>query len=534
MFALLNPAALLALLGLMVPVAIHLWNRRPGREVAVGSLRWLAAGANRRLRNLQLEHLGLLLLRAALLAVLAVAVAGPVWRRALPAGRGQVLLSPEVLSNPALGSLRPGIDSLRARGYGLRWLAAGFPKMSGAAWRANAVGPRDSARLLSVGSRAAGFGWVRVQQAAAAFAGQPLYVLTPATLAGLQGAHPPLRAGITWQTLPGATPATWVQEIDARGDSLHVLIGRSTETQTTFSRKAAARPKPSQLLRVAGVLPMRLQPGPDSTSKLVAAAPDTATKTAPAVEVAPPLTALIYTTPAFAQDARYLRAAIRAAAAGLASSPVIELTDTPPTDARAQWLFWLSEEPLPAKWRTAVQRGSQVWQEASGPGVPDEARLVPLAAAETPASIIRRGGEPAAPGSIPVWVDGQGRAVLSRRTFGAGAFYRLHTRLDPTWSTLADNPALPGRLLALLHPAAADGTGLAPDNPALAAQDKRIIDLAQLPVRQSDRPNSKAATTKNYQADDLRPWLVLAVGLLFALERLLASRREHKSLISTP
>ena len=68
MLTLTNPPALLALLGLLVPLAIHLWNRRPGREVAVGSLRWLAAGANRRLRNLRLEQVWLLLQRAALLA----------------------------------------------------------------------------------------------------------------------------------------------------------------------------------------------------------------------------------------------------------------------------------------------------------------------------------------------------------------------------------------------------------------------------------------------------------------------------------
>ena len=96
MFSLLNPTALLTLTGLLVPVAIHLWNRRPGREVAVGSLRWLAAGANRRLRNLKPEQLWLLLLRAALLAVLAVAVAEPVWRQRQPTSQGQVLLSPEV------------------------------------------------------------------------------------------------------------------------------------------------------------------------------------------------------------------------------------------------------------------------------------------------------------------------------------------------------------------------------------------------------------------------------------------------------
>ena len=129
LFAFTNPSALLALLGLLVPLAIHLWNRRPGREVAVGSLRWLAAGANRRLRNLRLEQLWLLLLRAALLAVLAVAIAGPTWRQVLPPGRGQVLVTErarEVLPLPLTtvrqtqeGSVMLG-DSQEEVGFDLR------------------------------------------------------------------------------------------------------------------------------------------------------------------------------------------------------------------------------------------------------------------------------------------------------------------------------------------------------------------------------------------------------------------------------
>jgi hypothetical protein len=120
-----NSSALLALLGLLVPLAIHLWNRRPGREVAVGSLRWLATGANRRLRNLRLEQVLLLLVRAALLAGLALALAGPQWRQPQPAGRGQVLVSPELADGSSLAAVRPTLDSLRRRGYALRWLAAG-------------------------------------------------------------------------------------------------------------------------------------------------------------------------------------------------------------------------------------------------------------------------------------------------------------------------------------------------------------------------------------------------------------------------
>ncbi|WP_045688874.1 BatA domain-containing protein [Hymenobacter sp. AT01-02] len=86
-------AGVLALLGLAVPVAIYLWNRRPGRVVQVGSLRWLETGANRRLRSLKPEGLLLLLVRAAIVGLLALALAYPSWQAAAPAPRGQVLLS---------------------------------------------------------------------------------------------------------------------------------------------------------------------------------------------------------------------------------------------------------------------------------------------------------------------------------------------------------------------------------------------------------------------------------------------------------
>ncbi|UOQ99613.1 BatA domain-containing protein [Hymenobacter sp. 5317J-9] len=527
MLTLLTPSALLALLGLLVPLAIHLWNRRPAREVPVGSLRWLAAGANRRLRNLKLEQLGLLLVRASLLAVLALALAGPVWRSILPRGRGQVLLSPEVLGNPALAALRPTVDSLRKRGYGLRWLTAGFPKMSGAAWRANAAGPRDSARLLSAGARATGFAWARVQQAADAFAGQPLFVLTPATLRSFQGPHPALRSGINWQTVPGRGEAAWLQEAGLKGDSLHLVIGNSTETQTTFRRAAAAAPRSAgEQIRVPGLVPLRYVSTAANAKSLVPVPVTGAAPAGPAVAVAPvPVVIEMYATPAYAAEARYLRAAVRAAAVGFAVAPVIRLNSAPPR-VGADWLFWLADEPLPEAWRVAVGHGARVWQEAAGPGFADEARLVPEFASESPAVIFRRDTEKDVAGSRPLWQDGRGRPVLSYKSSGQGAYYQLHTRLSPNWSGLADNPSLPARLLTLLNPPIASPA----TTTALAVLDQRALDPAQLSVPVFEATEASAPTPDGFQTAELRPWLVLMAGLLFALERLLAFRRERRAL----
>ena len=540
MFTLLNPSALLALLGLLVPVAIHLWNRRPGRKVAVGSLRWLAAGANRRLRNLQPEQLWLLLLRAALLAVLAVAVAGPGWRQRRPAGRGQVLLSPAVAGTPALAAMRPVIDSLRRRGYALRWLAAGFPKISDTSGRAASGALRDMGRGLA-GAEAAraadAFSWARAGQAAGVFAGQPLRVLTPAALRGFQGPHPPLPTTLTWQPLPTDSADTWLQAAALRGgDSLRLQIGRSDARQTAFQLMTMARPRLGGLVRVDGLPPLRLLGGGTGGALQLVAVAASADRN-PVSVLTKPLRVVLYVTAKYAFDARCLQAGLRAAAVGLPQPLELRLTTSVPTPAaRPDWLFWLSEAPVPAAWRAAVRQGTQLWQEAAGPGISAKSRLVGEGS-EVPVAIGRRGAArpDLAAGGVPLWADGLGRPVLAKLASGRGAFYQLYTRLGPIWGELAESPALPTRLLALLQPAPTDGAAGLPEptfDLRFRTHDQRGIDPAQLPFKVSSSTPKVAPPPIVFHLTDLRPWLVLLAGLLFALERGLARRQQARSVSS--
>ena len=535
MFTLLNPAAMLALTGLLVPVAIHLWNRRPGREVAVGSLRWLAAGANRRLRNLKPEQLWLLLLRAALLAVLAVAVAGPVWRTALPASRGVVLLSAEAARLPALTGLQTTIDSLRRKGYALRWLAAGFPRVTGAAWRAMAAGRPNSA-ADSVTDRARAFAWARVQQAAATFPGQPLLVVTSAALRNFQGSHALLPAAVRWQALPDAEATDWLQAAARRGDSLRLVLGHGTETQTRFRTLTVAQPLPGATLRVAELSPLRLQNNASgSRINQMNTIADSKTDTATVAVQTRSLRAIIYTTAAYRADARVLQAGLRAGSVGLPMVLELSTTAQAPNPASApDWLFWLSDDPVPAAWQNAVREGCCLWQEAAGPGIADTAHLANNTPETAPIAVLRR--DKAAPdkGTVAVWTDGRGRAVLSRQTRGRGAIYRLTTRLNPEWSEIAEAPQLPAWLLELLQPTFPANEQWRATNAGRTRQDQRALDPAQLIASQNPTAATAAAdavpqtsATNGFRQTDLRPWLVLVGGLLLLLERLLARRQAE-------
>jgi hypothetical protein len=510
-----NASALLALLGLLVPLAIHLWNRRPGREVAVGSLRWLAAGANRRLRNLRIEQVWLLLLRAALLAGLALALAGPQWRQPQPAGRGQVLISPELADGSRLAAVRPTLDSLRRRGYALRWLATGLPAITPAEWQADSLGRKNPTKY-PIDNLA----WARIQQAADSFPGQPLHAVTPASLRAFGGPHPALPASLTWQTLPARTASSWLQAAAAGPDSLRLLLGQSDEKQTTYQVVRVARPQPGATLTVAGLAPLRYEITAGQ-QLLRPVATDSARPQAAVLVRTGPLRVLLYAPADAAPEARYLRAALQAAAVGLPVPLALTVSATEPDPtATPDWLFWLSDRPVPAAWRAQVPRGLHLWQQATGPGVADTATLATAeTAGDAPILLTRRGRASLPAGSLPRWADGRGRAVLSETQLGKGISYQLATRLSSPWSTLAASPALPALLLDLL----ATNPPLGTDS-LLTAHDQRRLDPAQLPTRPARLTSRAAVPPAAYRFTDLRPWLVLLVALLFGLERWLARR----------
>ena len=521
MLTLANPSALLALLGLLVPLAIHLWNRRPGREVAVGSLRWLAAGANRRLRNLRLEQVWLLLLRAALLAALAVALAGPQWRQPQPAGRGQVLVSRELADGRRLAAVRPTLDSLRRRGYALRWLAAGLPLITSAEWQADSLGHRNSAANALTDNLT----WARIQQAADSFPGQPLHAITPAALRALGGPHPALPASLTWQTIPARTASTWVQAAALSSDSLRLLLGQSDEKQTTFRMVRMARPQPGATLAVAGLAPLRYETTTGQPQLRPVAAGSAQPEAAVPVRTGP-VRIIVYAPANAAPEARYLRAALQAAAVGLPAPLALTAATTAPDPASApDWLFWLSDSPVPAAWRAQVPRGLHLWQQAAGPGVADTATLATAeTAGDAPILVTRRSHASLPAGSYPRWADGRGRAVLAETRQEKGASYQLATRLSSPWSTLAESPALPALLLDLLATNPLLGT-----DSLLTAHDERRLDPAQLPTRSAPVASGLSAVPLAYRFTDLRPWLVLLVAVLFGLERWLARRRAVPS-----
>jgi hypothetical protein len=508
LFKLLSPSALLALGALVVPLAIYLWNRRPGRTVQVGSLRWLEAGANRRLRRLSPEQLLLFLLRAAMLALLALALAGPVWQRPARPQRGPVLISPELLTSRGVEAVRPQIDSLRRQGHSLRLLQRGFPLVPAAAW----LRP-DSAYPASPKPQPVDNLWARLQQATDSFPQGRLWAFTSARLRNFQGARPALSRRLVWTALPLDDSTTWVQAaFRPLATTLTLLLGHSAEDRTTF--RTITRPVSSQPIAVPGLGNWQYQASADRT--LLVSPTDTLPVQTDAWRV------WVREAPAYAEEVRHVRAALRVAALGVAMPlQLVVSAEAPPAAQPLDWVFWLTDAPLPAQLKTRMATGLNVWQVATGPGKAVATHFAPFP--EGPVVSVQRRGEAVAMSrALTLWADATGLPLLTYIPAQKGGHYQLHTRFQAGWSELGETAELPALLLPVLYP-----------KPALhAAHDFRTLPPSLL-QRFEDTAPATQTIAKSPVELDLRVWWILAAGILWAIELLVASRHSRVSAVNT-
>ncbi len=488
----------------MVPLAIYLWNRRPGRTVQVGSLRWLEAGANRRLRRLSPEQLLLFLLRVSVLSLLALALAGPVWQRPAQPLRGPVLISPELLTSGGVEAVRPQIDSLRRRGHSLRLLQRGFPLIPTAAW----LRP-DSAYPASQKPQPVENLWARLQQATDSFPQGRLWAFTSARLRHFQGNRPALSRRLAWTAIPLDDSTTWVQAAFRPSPAtLTLLLGHSAENRTTF--RTIMRPVSSQPIDVPGLGNWQYQTSADRA--LLVSATDTIPVQTDAWRV------WVRMAPAYAEEARHVRAALRAAALGVAMPlQLVVSADAPPAAQPLDWVFWLTDAPLPTELKASMATGLNVWQVAAGPGKAVATHFAPFP--EGPVVPVQR-RDKAVPMSraLALWADATGQPLLTYTPAQKGGHYQLHTRFQAGWSELGETAELPALLLPLLHP-----------KPALnPAHDFRTLPPSVL-QRFDDTQPVLQSVVKSPVAVDLRVWWILAAGILWAFERLVASRQARVS-----
>lgn len=217
-----NPMYLWALLGLAVPVAIHLWSKDEGRTIKVGSIANLRESENAQTRTLQLNEWLLLLLRMLAIALLVFILAEPFARTKSKNQDLVYLVEPELLK---IDTFKTSIDSL-AESKAVRLLQEDFPEY-------NAT---DSVKTTAANYWQLVKGFEKLKA-------DSLMVYSQALLSGFKGKRPEITENVNWVTIDSAQITEDVVALTQLQDSIEVLEVKSTKQQLRFKksvREAAA------------------------------------------------------------------------------------------------------------------------------------------------------------------------------------------------------------------------------------------------------------------------------------------------------
>ncbi|MCC9167348.1 BatA domain-containing protein [Pontibacter harenae] len=500
---LLSPYWLFAALAVLVPIAIHLWNKRQGKTVKVGSLRWLQPAASKQWSSIKLNNVWLLLLRCLIFIVLAVALAQPVWEEhpQEPQGQKAVYMGEELLYSSALEKIKPTIESLLQRGYSLHRYNSNFEQIPQENWQHISNRTSDSTVTDSTNY------WNLLAALAQRHQQEEdsLWLFTSDQQRYFRGTKPAsIPTNIHWIPVATEAASAWVQTAtQLSSDSLLLIIGQSNRESTTFSQQRIA--SSAQSINLPNNQKLQLRRRQDSLQIIH---PGQSINQVP-IQQKPLQVAILYEE---AQEAElpYLQAAISAISnyTGLPININTAVAQQP--DTAVQWVFWLRNEAVPTQLLQQVaQQGLQLWVQSANR--PSAIKTSLTTTADTPVPIHQLSATTARQSNM-LWATTNGEELLSVQPIGRGNVYRFRSGFSPAWSGLGQSAQLPELLFPLLFP-----------QPNKTAYDMRALDERQL--KPATHAVATTVSTPDAAKQHLLPWYVLAAFVLFLMERIIASRR---------
>lgn len=118
-----HPSYLWALLGLLVPIAIHLWSKREAKTIKVGSVEFLSESQSKQSSSIQLNEWWLLVLRMLIITIITMAMAKPRWGIKTKNAALTYIVEESLLTHKKFSKI---LDSLAAQ-HEIRLLKKGFP-----------------------------------------------------------------------------------------------------------------------------------------------------------------------------------------------------------------------------------------------------------------------------------------------------------------------------------------------------------------------------------------------------------------------
>ncbi|GGC59397.1 hypothetical protein GCM10011387_11330 [Pedobacter quisquiliarum] len=477
MIQILYPLGLLAALGILVPVIIHLWNIKSGKTLKIGSVFLLGTPTNQRSRSFRVQDWPLLLLRTLLILLAAMLIAEPVYVSTQKATKqaGWVLLEKAEFSN-IWKQEHATLDSLIKAGYKIHDLAYDFPKIE----------VKDSATTFSTPSSGKLPYHALLKQLDHLHpAGTNIHIFAANERGNFRGVEPAKHLNVHWELLqPDSTNSTWLaaayQLQNGGVRTLEAVAGDKGTYYKTTQTSTGANPE----------IPI-----------------DTAT------------TVVQLYAPNNMADAEYVRAAVKAIAQYTERKiSIAVLTDINKLSPQTKVLFWLSDRKLTDAQRAALPRGTRLFsyegdkvqnikssiQDAAGVALQNVTLLK-----STQNASKKRIDNAAAPDK-GIWIDGTGQPVLALTREGKIDHYRFYSRFRPDWTEMVWSDQMVYFLLPVVLPESAAH---------YAFRDGQKAPVSKADLNNAQQIAADANLKSQVVATDVSPWFWYLLLLLFLTER---------------
>ncbi len=209
-----NPIWLYGLLGLTIPILIHLWSKKEGKTIKVGSIKFFPEGETRQSRKLYPNELLLLLLRAAIITFLVLLIAQPIITGKKSREQPTVLIEASLMDDPQVKSV---LDTVLDEGYTVKLLQSGLP---------------DFESDLEQKEQNPSY-WDVLKEAETLNSDQ-LIVFARSTTSQFRGRLPRLSKEVTWYKVPTKDEKRHVIRATEYNGEFRVSVGNYSEVKTAM------------------------------------------------------------------------------------------------------------------------------------------------------------------------------------------------------------------------------------------------------------------------------------------------------------
>jgi hypothetical protein len=499
----LNPIWFFACAAVIIPLAIHLWNIRPGKILKVGSVSLVKTASRKSRRSIKLLDLPLFIIRCLLLISIALLLAMPVWQKKLTASKAKGwLLIPKESFEECYKKLKPRIDSLIAAGYEFHYFNQDFAK---ADLKQILLHPEDSSS--TVNNKEIVNYWNLVSKLDSKVPSTlPVYIITPNQMRYFGGIKPQVALNLQWQTfIPGDSTSTWIENAwFNNNNSIRVIQGNSKPSGTSFNYLTVN----SDLTSGSPFIISTNNGQPAISIK---------NSNQPPVNIDTTTTNIAIYTDNNITDANYLKAALNAAGAFIQHKTIIrQYNNQEAISANQSWLFWLSEKPIS---NSILQKGRNILCYEKGKIINSNSWLTNNSSyalnpeQEQKIALFKLIEAPNFTYSS-VWHDGFGHPILSLQKQPQNNIYHFYNRFNPTWNDLVWSNEFPSWILKLV----AGEITISP----VDKRDKRVLDQQQL--LPGKVKTTREITPKAIDKVNITHYFWLILVLLFLTERWFAHK----------